>query len=126
MRATMAQRYRIDEQRTDQQHDQRAVEGASGRPGSRRRGVEQKSNDDHQQKVEGDEHVPLDVDPRPVNNRIPRKVTSRAANSGVKRRVNIGAMFPIKRCLASTSQDATTMAPAAPHGTSQCWMNDSG
>ena len=45
-------------------------------------------------------------------------MTSTAAKSGVKRRVNTGAMFSITLCLASTSQEATRTAPAAPHGSS--------
>src|SRR5687767_11426672 len=52
--------------------------------------------------------------PRPVHSRVPRNVTSTAANKGVKRRVNTGAMFSITLCLASTSQEATTTAPTAP------------
>ena len=56
--------------------------------------------------------------PRPVHSKVPRNVTSRAAKSGVKRRVNTGAMFSITLCLASTSQEATRTAPAAPHGSS--------
>ena len=54
--------------------------------------------------------------PRPVHSTVPRNMTSTAANSGVKRRVNTGAMFSITLCLASTSQEAITTAPAAPHG----------
>src|SRR3712207_7505219 len=42
--------------------------------------------------------------------------SSTAAKRGVKRRVNTGAMFSITLCLASTSQEATTTAPTAPHG----------
>ncbi len=56
--------------------------------------------------------------PRPVHSRAPRKASSRAAKSGVKRRVSTGAMFSITLCFASTSQAATTSAPAAPHGSS--------
>jgi hypothetical protein len=56
--------------------------------------------------------------PRPVHARAPRNAISNAANMGVKRRVNTGAMFSITLCLASTSQEATTTAPAAPHGIS--------
>ncbi len=50
---------------------------------------------------------------------------STAANSGVNRRVNTGAMFSITLCLASTSQEATRTAPAAPHGSSHDSMNGS-
>ena len=56
--------------------------------------------------------------PRPVHSTVPRNVTSTAANRGVKRRVNTGAMFSITLCLASTSQEATRTAPTAPHGSS--------
>jgi len=43
-----------------------------------------------------------------------------AANSGVNRRVSTGAMFSITLCLASTSQEAITMAPRAPQGRIHC------
>jgi hypothetical protein len=48
---------------------------------------------------------------------------SMTANIGVNRRVNIGAMFSITLCFASTSQDATRTAPAAPQGSSHAPMN---
>ena len=54
--------------------------------------------------------------PPPVQSSAPRNVTSTAAKRGVKRRVSTGAMFSITLCLASTSQEATRTAPAAPHG----------
>ena len=38
------------------------------------------------------------------------------ANSGVKSIVSTGAMFSTTRCFDSTSQAATTTAPAAPDG----------
>ncbi|MCU0251296.1 MAG: hypothetical protein MUE61_13860 [Vicinamibacterales bacterium] len=46
---------------------------------------------------------------------------SSRANSGAKIRVRTGAMFSMTLCFASTSQEATTAAPTAPHGTIQCW-----
>ena len=52
-------------------------------------------------------------------------MTSTAAKSGVKRRVSTGAMFSITLCLASTSQEATRTAPAAPHGSSHDWKKGS-
>ena len=56
--------------------------------------------------------------PRPVTTSVTRNVTSKMVKKGVKRRVNTGAMFSITLCLASTSQEATRTAPAAPHGIS--------
>ena len=53
-------------------------------------------------------------------------MTSTAAKRGVKRRVSTGAMFSITLCLASTSHEATTTAPAAPQGKSHDSMNGSG
>ena len=48
-----------------------------------------------------------------------------AAKSGVKRRVNTGAMFSITLCLASTSHEPTRTAPTAPHGSSHNWTKGS-
>ncbi len=64
--------------------------------------------------------------PSPLQSSAPRNVTSTAVKSGVKRRVSTGAMFSITLCLASTSQAATTTAPAAPHGSSHDSMKGSG
>ena len=47
-------------------------------------------------------------------------------NSGVNSLVSTGAMFSMTLCFASTSQDPTMTAPAAPHGISQPPMNHSG
>ena len=47
-------------------------------------------------------------------------------NSGVNSLVSTGAMFSMTLCFASTSQDPTMMAPAAPHGMSQRATNQSG
>ena len=63
--------------------------------------------------------------PRPVHAMVARKVTSTAAKSGVNSRLSTGAMFSITLCFASTSHDATTTAPAAPHGTSHRSTNHS-
>src|SRR5690606_36279479 len=56
--------------------------------------------------------------PRPVQISVTRKVTSTAANSGVKRRARTGAMFSMTLCLASTSHAPTMTAPIATHGSS--------
>ncbi|OLD58944.1 MAG: hypothetical protein AUI33_16995 [Ignavibacteria bacterium 13_1_40CM_2_61_4] len=63
--------------------------------------------------------------PRLDHSSVPKNATSMAANSGVKRRVSTGAMFSITPCLASTSHDATTTAPVAPHGSSHDSKNGS-
>ena len=47
-------------------------------------------------------------------------------NSGVNSLVSTGAMFSMTLCFASTSQDPTMTAPAAPHGISQPATNQSG
>jgi hypothetical protein len=61
--------------------------------------------------------------PRPVHRTVAKNVTSKAAKSGVKRRVNTGAMFSTTLCFASTSQEAIRTAPAAPQGSSHDPMN---
>jgi hypothetical protein len=63
--------------------------------------------------------------PFPLHATAPRNASSTTAKSGVKRLVSTGAMFSITACFASTSQDATMTAPAAPHGTSQAWRKPS-
>ena len=63
--------------------------------------------------------------PRPVQSIVARNVTRTAAKRGVNSRVRTGAMFSTTLCLASTSQDATRTAPAAPHGSSHDSKNGS-
>ncbi len=74
----------IRHQRADHQHDlqhivdaRRRVQVAGGD------GVEQAGQHDHQQEVEGDQHLALDVDAaRPVTSSVPRKAIRTSANEG--------------------------------------------
>ena len=61
----------------------------------------------------------------PVHTIVTRNANSNRVKSGVKSLVSTGAMFSMTLCLASTSQDPTMTAPAAPHGSTQPETNQS-
>ena len=62
---------------------------------------------------------------RPVPSTTPKNTSSTIVNSGVNSRASTGAMFSITLCFASTSQEAISTAPAAPHGSIHDWMTGS-
>src|SRR5215211_4036601 len=77
------QRYCVGQQRTDHQNDLYHIEGAGRRlwvPGGD--GVEQKAQDHHQEQVEGDERVALDVDPAPGPQQGPQKRDQHGGEKG--------------------------------------------
>src|SRR5215210_2485844 len=77
------QRYSVGQQRTDHQHDLYHIEGAGRRlwvPGGD--GIEQKAKDHHQEQIEGDERVPLDVHPAPGPQQGPQKRDQHGGEKG--------------------------------------------
>jgi hypothetical protein len=109
----------------DDERELDPVQEPRGRHGiSRGDRIEEQPEDDHEEQVDRDEDLPLDVDPPAGGGHRgdEREEHQREEGDEDPRQ---GAMFSMTLCLASTSHVAMTAAPAIPHGRIQPWTSGS-